>query len=113
MSAISETTSTEEDHKIKNLPFSFNKFDHDLYQEDDDITYPIFRVKRIATSNKIERWKFYQDSKVVFTLEGSKISKKEKEFLRTIDGVNFLLVECKKGIKSLNSLKIEIKKKLK
>jgi hypothetical protein len=63
--------------------------------------------------NKGEKWKIFEDNKVMFVVEGTKLTNKEKEFLRTIDGVNFLITQYKQGIKSFNSLKNEIKKKLK
>jgi len=90
-----------------------SKFDYDLYKEEDDISLPIVRVKRVSLPNKGERWKIFENNKVVFTLEGTKLTNKEKDFLRGVEGVTFLLAAAKKGIKSFNSLRIEIKKKLK
>ena len=58
-------------------------------------------------------WKIFEDNKVMFIVEGAKLTNKEKDFLRTVDGVNFLIAQYKQGIKSFNSLKNEIKKKLK
>ena len=40
----------------------------------------------------------------------TKISKKEREYLQTVDGFNFILSQAKVGIKSLNSFKVELKK---
>ena len=60
--------------------------------------------------NKGEKWKIMSNNTVIFVVESSKVSKKEREFLQTADGFNFLLQQAKAGIKSLNSLKIEIKK---
>lgn len=90
-----------------------SKFEYDLYHEEDDISLPVIRVKRISTSNKIERWKIFEDNKAMFVVEGSKLSNKEKEFLRTPEGFNFLIARYKQGINSFNSLKNVIKKRLK
>ena len=90
-----------------------SKFEYDLYHEEDYVTLPVIRVKRTSTSNKIEKWKIFENNTAVFVVEGAKLSNKEKEFLRTPDGFNFLISEYKAGIKSFNSLKISIKKKLK
>jgi hypothetical protein len=49
----------------------------------------------------------------MFIIEGSKLSKKEKEFLRSVDGVKFVIQLYKSGINSFNYFKIELKKKLK
>ena len=89
-----------------------SRFEGDLYREEDDITLPVIRVKRISTSNNIEKWKIMSDSKVICVIEGSKLSKKECEFLRGVDGTNWLLSRAKSGIKSFNNLKRELKVRL-
>lgn len=93
--------------------YNLSKFEYDLYHEEDDKTEKVIRVKRVSMPNKGEKWKISEDNKVMFVLEGTKLTNKEKEFLRTADGVNFLIAQYKVGIKSFNSLKNEIKKKLK
>lgn len=105
-------TSTEE-VKDSNLKYNLSKFEYDLYHEEDDVAEKVIRVKRVSMPNKGEKWKIFEDNKVMFVVEGTKLNNKEKEFLRTIDGVNFLIAQYKQGIKSFNSLKKEIKKKLK
>lgn len=93
--------------------YNLSKFEYDLYHEEDDVAEKVIRVKRVSMPNKGEKWKIFEDNKVMFVLEGTKLTNKEKDFLRTVDGVNFLITQYKQGIKSFNSLKIEIKKKLK
>jgi hypothetical protein len=105
--------SSAEDFKDPNQKYNLSKFDYDLYHEEDDVAEKVIRVKRVALPNKGERWKIFEDGKVVFIVEGTKLTNKEKDFLRTVDGVNFLISQFKQGIKSFNSLKSEIKKKLK
>ena len=84
-----------------------------MYHEEDDTAEKVIRVKRVSMPNKGEKWKIFEDNKVMFIVEGTKLTNKEKDFLRTVDGVNFLIAQYKQGIKSFNALKIEIKKKLK
>lgn len=102
-----------EEFKDSNSRYNLSKFEYDLYHEEDDKTEKIIRVKRVSMPNKGERWKIMEDTKVVFIIEGAKLNNKEKDFLRTADGVNFLIAQYKQGIKSFNSLKKEIKNKLK
>jgi hypothetical protein len=102
-----------EESKDGNLKYNLSKFEYDLYHEEDDKAEKVIRVKRVSMPNKGEKWKIFEDNKVMFTLEGTKLTNKEKDFLRTVDGVNFLIGQYKQGIKSFNSLKNEIKKKLK
>jgi hypothetical protein len=107
--STSTSTSTEE-FKDQNLKHNFSKFEYDLYHEEDDVSEKVIRVKRFSVPNKGERWKVFEDNKVVFIVEGSKLLKKEREYLQTIDGFNFILAQAKQGIKSLNGLKAELKK---
>jgi hypothetical protein len=107
------TSTTSEEPKDRNSKYSFGKFEYDLYHEEDDVSLPVVRVKHVSMPNKGERWKIFEDNKVVFVVEGAKLNNKEKDFLRGIDGVNFLIAQHKSGIKSFNSLKTEIKKRLK
>src|SRR5512135_2494685 len=102
-----------EETKDSNLKYNLSRFEYDLYHEEDDKSQKVIRVKRVSMPNKGEKWKIFEDNKVMFIVEGSKLNNKEKEFLRTVDGVNFLIAQYKEGIKSFNSLKKEIKKKLK
>lgn len=95
---------------VKNV---LSKFDYDLFDEDKHVVEKVVRVKRVQMPNKGEKWRIIENDKIAFTIEGTKISKKEKEYLRTVDGVNFLIAQYKDGIKSLNKLRIELKKKLK
>jgi hypothetical protein len=107
------TPSITEDLKDQNLKYNLSKFEYDLFHEEDDKIEPIIRVRRVSMPNKEEKWKIMADSKIIFVVEGSKLTNKEKEFLRSVDGVNFLLKQAKAGIKSFNSLKIELKKNIK
>ncbi len=108
----SSGTITEEfkDHATK---YNLSKFEYDLYHEEDDKVEEVIRIKRVALPSKEEKWKIMADGKVIFIVEGSKLTLKEREFLRSVDGVNFLISQYKSGIKSFHFLKIEIKKKLK
>lgn len=102
-----------EETKENGQKYNLSKFEYDLYHEEDDKSEKVIRVKRFSMPNKGEKWKIFEDNKAMFVVEGTKLTNKEKEFLRTVDGVNFLIAQYKQGIKSFNSLKNEIKKKLK
>ena len=87
-----------------------NRVDNDFFDDTKYIVEKVIRVKRIASAKKNERWNIFENTKIVFVVDGSKLIKKEKEYLRTIDGFNFLMNQGKKGIKSMNHLKKELKK---
>ena len=106
------TTPVTEEFKERNQKYNLSKFEFDLYHEEYDVVEKIIRVKRVSLPNKGEKWKIMEDSKVVFVVEGAKLSSKERDFLRTPDGFNFLIAQGKAGVKSFNALKKEIKKKI-
>lgn len=105
--------SQSEEPKEQNSKFNLSKFDFDLYHEEDDKAETVIRIRRVSMPNKGEKWKIFENNKAMFVVEGTKLTNKEKEFLRTVDGLNFLIAQFKQGIKSFNSLKNEIKKNLK
>lgn len=110
----SETNSQmPEEFKDQNLKHNFSKFEYDLYHDEDNVILPIIRVKYINLLNGVERWKIFKDSVVVWVIEGNKLTNKEKEFLRSLNGANFLIAQYKEGICSFNHLKTEIKKRIK
>jgi hypothetical protein len=104
------THSQGEESKDQNSKFNLSKFDFDLYHEEDDIAEKVYRVKRVSMPNKGEKWKIMIDNKVAFVIEGNKLSKKEREFLITVNGFSFILAQAKLGIKSLTVIKNELKK---
>lgn len=105
--------SITDEMKENNTKYSLNKFDFDLHREENNKIEKVLRVSRLSTPSKGERWKIFEDNKVIFVLEGSKLNNKEKDYLRTVEGFNFLISQYKTGIKSFTSLRNEIKKNLK
>jgi hypothetical protein len=94
--------------------YPLSKFEHELFKDEDNAVMPIVRVKYVGAANKVEKWKIFRDDEVVFVVEGIKLAKKEKEFLRSIQGVNFLIQQFKMGeAKSFNQLKKTIKEAIK
>ena len=105
-------TPVTEEFKEQNQKYNLSKFEFDLYHEEYDVIEKVIRVKRVSLPNKGEKWKIMEDGKLIFVVEGAKLSNKEKDFLRTPDGFNFLIAQGKAGIKSFSALKKEIKKKI-
>ncbi|CAB4196553.1 hypothetical protein UFOVP1290_73 [uncultured Caudovirales phage] len=108
-----DTSSAFDEFKDSSLKHGFSKFEFDLYHEEDDVSEKVIRVKKVSMPNKGEKWKVMNDNKVIFTIESTKISKGEREYLQTVAGFNFILSQAKIGIKSLNSFRIELKKIIK
>ena len=95
-----------------NNKYSLHKFEYELHKEEDNVVEPVIRIKRFSGPNKGEKWKIFEDNKIIMIIEGSKLSKNEREFLYSVDGVQWLLSEYKKGIKSFSALKKAIKARL-
>lgn len=109
----SESTQTISDEfKDQSSKHNLNKFEYDLYHEEDDISFKVVRVKHISLPNKGDKWKIFEDNKVVNSIDGKKLTNKEKEFLKTTDGIIWLLEMSKLGINSFNSFKKDLKKKI-
>jgi hypothetical protein len=86
--------------------------DHDLYRDEDNIKHKVVSVKRINFPRKGENWNILEDGKVMLSLSGTRFTNSEKEFLRTIKGVNFLISGWKAGFKSVLKFKNAMKKEL-
>src|SRR5580698_4762012 len=91
-----------EQKDYQNVKSILSKYDYDLFDETKDKVERLIRVKRSSSPNKGERWRILEDTRVIFTIEGSKLSKKERNFLNTVDGFNFLIKQFKLGIKSIS-----------
>ena len=89
---------------------SLNKYDYDLFNEEADVVERVVRIKRFCSAKSTEKWKVFENTKILFIIEGNKLTKKEKEFLRTINGVNWLIAQSKDGADSFNYIKKELKK---
>ena len=95
----------------KQSKHGLSKFEQDLFKEESDCVEKVISVKRTLI-NKIEKWKLFENDNVVLTIDGYRLTNKEKSFLRTIDGFNFLIKQYKSGVDSFSTLKGEIKKVL-
>ena len=93
--------------------FVLSKTEDELYKDDANIVMPIIRVKHIALPNKGDRWRVFSDDDQVIVVEGSKLTKKERAFLRGLEGSNFVISQVKTGVASFSALKVALKNHLK
>jgi hypothetical protein len=113
MDAKSIFTTVSDDFKNQNNKFVLSKFEDDLYKEEANVKMPIVRVKHIALPNKGDRWKIFVDDEVKIVIEGLKLNKKERVFLRGLDGVSWLIGQAKAGAKSFNAIRLALKSHMK
>jgi len=51
------------------------------------------------------------NNKTIYIIDCSKLTKKQKTFVQSVEGLKFIIEQLKKGVKSFNKLKCVIKKK--
>lgn len=90
-----------------------SKIDADLFDESKAVAQPVVRVRRSSSLTKGERWKIFLNDELHFTLEGDKLLKRECVYLRSLEGVNWLIQQFKAGFHSPHELQLRLKEKLK
>lgn len=90
---------------------SFIKHDSEFFNDDDYVPGNSVRVKRI-TSNSNEDWKIFINEEEALVLKGIRFTSKERDFLRTTDGVMFIINGIKSGWKSVSEFKRQLQAKV-
>lgn len=86
--------------------------ENEFFNESDYVPHVLINVKRIERRKTGEEdWEIWQDKEVVLTLKGVRFTKKEKDFLRGVDGMKFLMNSYKEGHDSVVKIKKLLKKK--
>ena len=92
--------------------FHLLKTDNELYLEEENVPHKLINVKRVRLPRGGEDWEILENNKVVLLLKGTRFTSPEKQFLRTADGMKFLISEYKGGKKSVVKIKAELKNKI-
>jgi hypothetical protein len=83
------------------------KQESEFFNEEDYIPGQLIRVKRIAKSNN-EDWQILVNGQKTLLLKGSRFSGTEKQFLRTAEGLSFIINGVKQGWVSVSEFKRQI-----
>jgi len=83
---------------------SFIKQDSEFFNDEDYVPGKSVRVKRVSSSSH-EDWKVFVNQEEFFILKGIRFTSKERDFLRTTDGVMFIISGIKSGWKSVSEFK--------
>ena len=86
------------------------KIDNDFFKDEDYVPQDLFRVKNVKLKNGSQSWELIKNGKIELILRHINFTKKEAEYLNTVNGSQFLLSSYKAGIKSVNKFKQELKK---
>lgn len=85
--------------------------DNELFNEEDSsVVHSIINVKRIKLPKNGEDWEILVNGKVVMLMKGTRFTNQEKDFLRSVEGMKFLIAEYKKGKKSVTKIKEELRR---
>ena len=95
--------------KEVNTKCYLNKYEYDLYREEDNSPGKVIQVKKIGNQKKGEKWRVIQDGKIALVIDGIKLTGKERNFLYTPEGISLLINQFKKNETSISSLKRNIK----
>lgn len=99
---------------VRNFTFHLMKANNELFNEEEaKKSSKLARVKRKCTKKNGEEWHFILDDEVILILKENRFTLAEREFLRSADGMNFLLNSCKLEIKSVSKIKDKLKEILK
>lgn len=85
------------------------KYNNEFYKDEDNIKLKVISVKR-RKLRKGEDWEILENKELVLTLKGIRFNNKEKEYFRTVDGINFIMNGYKNGWDSVLKFKTEVKK---
>jgi len=89
---------------------SFIKQDSEFFNDEDYVPGKSVRVKRIST-NSHEDWRVFVNEQEALVLKGIRFTAKEREFLRTTEGVMFIISGIKSGWKSVSEFKRQLQVK--
>lgn len=85
---------------------------NELYDDERNVTETIINVKRVQLKKGGEDWQIFENGVSVLIMKGTRFTNSEKEFLRSVEGMKFLIAEIKNGRKSVVKIKESMKKKL-
>ena len=85
----------------------------DLFDDKDYIVHKIIRIRRKNTPRKGEYWEILEDNKVMLEVKEYRLTKSQKEFLRTSDGIKLVMQLYKDGNRSVSKIIEGIELKIK
>lgn len=87
---------------------SFLKQDSELFNEEEYIPGDLVRVMRVVNSST-EDWIVTINGNDFLILKGTRFTSKEREYFRTVNGVQFILNGIRQGWKSVSEFKRQMK----
>ena len=87
--------------------------DSGLFDDDSYVAQSVISVRRISLPKNGEDWEIIVDKQPVLLLKGYRFSKKEREYLRSPNGMSLMINGYKNGWKTISEFKRQVTKCLK
>lgn len=84
-----------EDLKEATFKHGNGKQELELFKDEDNKVEKIIRVKRSVVKG-IEKWTLLEDKNIILSFGVDDVSASQVDFLRTVEGFNFLIAQYKK-----------------
>ena len=94
---------------MNEVKFNSLRVDNDLYDDEAHVIHKIIRVRHITLPKNGEDWEILENEQVSFVVKGVRLTKRERNILKTANGLNLLILEYKNGIKSVAKIKQKLK----
>jgi len=89
------------------------KGDNEFFKEEDYIKQDIVRIKNVIMKNGSQSFEILKNNKIELILRSVNFTRKEINFMNSLEGIQLLLYCFKSGHKSVNKIKQEIKRVMK
>lgn len=86
--------SAEEFHMDENKPRSISgslRQETELFDDDKYVPHDIISVKYISLPKSGENWQIIKNKNIVMTIKGIRFTSKERQFLKTANGMRFII----------------------
>ena len=98
--------------EVRNFAFHLTKAENEFFKEEMYKPNSLIRIKRKFSKKNGEEWQILQDGQLALTLKASRFTLAEREFLHSVEGMQFLILSFKSGLGSAAKIKEALKKKL-
>ena len=85
------------------------KVDNELFKEEDFVPQQLIQVRRVDSKKDGEVWRIFDNKKLSVTIAANRFTNVEKEYLRKPAGFLYLIDGYKKGWRSINKFKQNIR----
>ena len=99
----------EEDMEAFDMSKSSLRTDNELFDDNSYVVHRLINARLVTLPNGGENWEVCDNDEVMFTVPGVRLTKQEKNVLKTADGLNLLLSEYKLGNKSVVNIKAKLR----